>query len=322
MSIPPQHAAHVLEEKDPTTKWCDDDEWFRSLTEAQEVTADIPEEKVSGLTNKRVDPKKVRTTRMGEFLRKYVSRRLLALSKGEIAVLMTATRQLGAGSPDCAEALAIFHQPICDEWASGSLNAPLARVKVDEKNCFGMIECKTVRKTAAHFFSKHTVTAELKHRNLSHVEQGGLSPMPKDQPSQGPPLTCLTAFHNINTCKHFPNLHPQRLELCLFSKRRWQADLVGGTWTGGRAQRQAATAASSGDAEAIELSSEVQAGIRIAELLEFGRIRTLEILGHAGSESLRLTVEHGSSMSLGHLKIKQIPMERMGTSDKPCGHLH
>ena len=181
MSIPPQHAAHVLEEKDPTTKWFDDDEWFRPLTEAQEVTADIPEEKVSRLTNIRVDPKKVRTTRMGEFMRKYVSRRLLALSKGEIAVLMTAMRQLGAGSPDCAEALAIFHQPIHDEWASGSLNAPLARVKVDEKNCFGMIECKTVRKTAAHFFSKHTVTAGWKHRNLSHVEQEVLSPMPKDR---------------------------------------------------------------------------------------------------------------------------------------------
>ena len=92
--------------------------------------------------------------------------------------------------------------------------------------------------------------------------------------------------------------------------------------TGGRAQRQEATAASSGDAEAIELSSEVQAGIRIAEMLEFGRIRTLEILGHAGSKSLRLTVELGSSMSLGHLKIIRIPLERMDTSDKPCGHLH
>ena len=30
-------------------------------------------------------------------------------------------------------ALAIFHQRIFDEWASGSLNEPLARIKVDEK---------------------------------------------------------------------------------------------------------------------------------------------------------------------------------------------
>ena len=46
---------------------------------------------------------------MGEFLQKYVSRRLLALSEGEIAGLMTAVRQLGVGSQGGAEALAIFH---------------------------------------------------------------------------------------------------------------------------------------------------------------------------------------------------------------------
>ena len=48
---------------------------------------------------------------------------------------MTAMRQLGVGSQGGAEALAIFHQRIYDEWASGSLNAPLARIKVDEKKC-------------------------------------------------------------------------------------------------------------------------------------------------------------------------------------------
>ena len=77
---------------------------------------------------------------MGEFLRKCVSRRLLALSEGESASLMTATRQLGVGSQSGAEALAIFHQLLCDEWAEGSLTEPLARIKVDKKNCFGMIE--------------------------------------------------------------------------------------------------------------------------------------------------------------------------------------
>ena len=47
---------------------------------------------------------------MVEFLRKYVSRRLLALSEGEIAALTTATRQIGVGSQGGAEAHAIFHQ--------------------------------------------------------------------------------------------------------------------------------------------------------------------------------------------------------------------
>ena len=47
---------------------------------------------------------------MGGFFRTYVSRRLLSLSEGEIAALMTAMRQLGIGSQVGAEALAIFHQ--------------------------------------------------------------------------------------------------------------------------------------------------------------------------------------------------------------------
>ena len=47
--------------------------------------------------------------KMGEFLRKYVSRRLLALSEGEIAALTTSMRQVGVGAPGGAVALAIFH---------------------------------------------------------------------------------------------------------------------------------------------------------------------------------------------------------------------
>ena len=85
MPIPPQHAAH------PTTKLFDDEEWIRSLTEAQEITADVPE----GSVTYDLQAVEVRPIQMAEFLRKYVSRRLLALSEGEIAALITATRQLG-----------------------------------------------------------------------------------------------------------------------------------------------------------------------------------------------------------------------------------
>ena len=77
-----------------------------------------------------VDPKKVRPIQVREFLRKYVSRGLLALSEGEIAALTTGMRLLGVGSQGGAEALAIFRQLIYDEWASGSLTEPLARSKI------------------------------------------------------------------------------------------------------------------------------------------------------------------------------------------------
>ena len=44
-----------------------------------------------------------------------------------------AMRHLGVGSLGGAEALAIFHQLIFDEWASGTLDKPLARINVGEK---------------------------------------------------------------------------------------------------------------------------------------------------------------------------------------------
>ena len=147
------------------------------MTEAQEILADVQDESVAH-DQQAVDPKKVWPIPMREFLRKYVSRRLLALSEGEIAALMTAVRQLGVGSQGGAEAVVMLHQLIYDEWASGSLDTPLARIKVDEKNCFGMIEWNAVRKAAGHFLHKHTATVGWKHRTLSHVEQDGLPQMP------------------------------------------------------------------------------------------------------------------------------------------------
>ena len=170
----------LKKEKDPTLKQFHGDEWIRSLTEASEITADVPEDSVL-YDQQAVDLKKVRPIQMGEFLRKYVSRRLLALCEGEIAALTTAMRQLGVGSQGGAEALAIFHQLLYDEWISGSLTEPLARIKVDEQNFFGMMEWDAVRDAASRFLPKHTAVAAWKHRNLSHVEQEGFAPMPKDR---------------------------------------------------------------------------------------------------------------------------------------------
>ena len=80
---------------------------------------------------------------------------------------------------------------------TGSLSGPLARIKVGEKNCLGMIEWKAVRETASRFLPKYTAAATWTHRNLSHVEQEGLSPMPKDRGAeQGDvdgPLECSLA---------------------------------------------------------------------------------------------------------------------------------
>ena len=59
--------------------------------------------------------------------------------------LTAGIRQLGVGSQLGAEALAVFHQLIFNEWMSGILDTPLARINVDENNCFGMTEWDAVR---------------------------------------------------------------------------------------------------------------------------------------------------------------------------------
>ena len=63
--------------------------------------------------------------------------------------------------------------------AAGALTEPLARIKVDEKNCFGMIEWRAVREVASRLLLKHTPAAAWKRRDLSHVEHEGLPSMPK-----------------------------------------------------------------------------------------------------------------------------------------------
>ena len=107
-------------------------------------------------------------------------------------------RQLGVGTQGGAEALAIFHQVLYEELAEGSLTEPLVRIKVDEKNCIGMIEWKAVRVAASRLLLKHTAAAGWKHRSLSHVEQEGLSPIPKgrgaDQGDVDGPLECSLAL--------------------------------------------------------------------------------------------------------------------------------
>ena len=55
-----------------------------------------------------------------------------------------------------------------------------------------------MREAASRFLPKHTAAAEWQHRSLSHVEQKGLSPMPKDRGAeQGDvdgPLECSLAL--------------------------------------------------------------------------------------------------------------------------------
>ena len=90
-------------------------------------------------------------------------------------------RQLGVGCQGGAEAPAISLPLIFDEWASGSLDTLQARIKVDERNCFGLIEHGAVRNSASSFLPVHAAVARWKHRALPFVEQEGVQSMPKDR---------------------------------------------------------------------------------------------------------------------------------------------
>ena len=122
---------------------------------------------------------KVRPVQMGEFLRKWVSRRLMVLNSGDVSRVMMAMRQLGVGVSAGAEALAFFHQTLFEIWKAGELVRPLARIKVDEKNCFGMLEWKAVRQAAKESLPRQSAVTCWKHQAPSHVEQEGVHSLPK-----------------------------------------------------------------------------------------------------------------------------------------------
>ena len=183
--------------REPQCKHFDDREWLQSpppgldeeeLDSDDIEMADIPESVVSDVALEESNdsaadntPVKARPIQMGEFMRKYVSKRLLVLNAPDLTKTLTEMRQLGAGASGGAEALAIFHQLMFDAWEAGLLTKPLARIKVDEKNCFGSLEWESVRRACREFHPKHTAVAAWKHSRVFFVEQQGVQPRPKDR---------------------------------------------------------------------------------------------------------------------------------------------
>jgi hypothetical protein len=173
----------LRKDREPECKQFDDEEWTQYCI--AESLDDVPEGSVTTDPTEAADSSatspKVRPIQMGEFLRKFVSKRLLSLADKSIATLMTAARQLGLGTTGGMEALAIFHQILYDEWAAGGLTVPLARIKVDEKNCFGRLEWRAIREASRDMLPRHTAVACWKHAAVSYVEHPGVALAPKDR---------------------------------------------------------------------------------------------------------------------------------------------
>lgn len=191
--------------KEPACKHFDDEEWLDSMCTGSpedsdaddEANADVAAEDVVGVGQEvdsgdnianaggateqaQVSPG-VRPIQIGEFLRRWVSKRLLQLNKCDISKVMVSMRQLGVGTSGGAEALATFHQLIYELWHRGELPGPLARVKIDEKNCFGRLTWPAVREAAKQHLPKHFPVACWKHAEVSGVEQSNVEALSKDR---------------------------------------------------------------------------------------------------------------------------------------------
>ena len=138
---------------------------------------------------------------MGECMSKWVSKRLLKLNEADVGKVMHAMRQLGVGTPGGAEAPAIFEQLLYDLWKTKQLAKPLARVNVDEKNCFGMLEWFAVRQATRDTLPRHYPVACWRHARASEVEQDDVESLLKDRGAeQGDvdgPLECSLTLGGV-----------------------------------------------------------------------------------------------------------------------------
>ena len=97
--------------------------------------------------------------------------------------------------------MSIFHQLIFDLWKEGGLTRPLARVKTNEKNCFGMLEWRAIGTAVRASLPRHHAVACLKHAAMSFVEQLDIGPVGKDRGAEqgdvDEPLECSLTLGQV-----------------------------------------------------------------------------------------------------------------------------
>ena len=98
----------LKKEKDPISKqFDDDDEWIRSVTEAQEVTTDVPEDSVT-YEHQEHDPQKFGPFKWRRSCGSMSRGDFWHLVREKLQPLTTSMLQIGVGTPGGAEALASF----------------------------------------------------------------------------------------------------------------------------------------------------------------------------------------------------------------------
>lgn len=176
------HGDDVEDDEDSDDEAIEGPEWERDVPEERVVQVGSEMEVDAEVAPQPPRPRaQVRPIQMGEFLRKFVSRRLQAVSAKDISRVMTAARQLGVGTSGGAESLAIFQQEVYLLWKAGELPRPLARVKIDQSNFYGRCEWPAIREAVSQHLPRHHAVACWKHEGESYVEQPGVDPAVKDR---------------------------------------------------------------------------------------------------------------------------------------------
>ena len=119
---------------------------------------------------------KVRPIQMGEFLRKFTCRRLLAVDQPEVLAATADMRQFGCGVAGGAEAIIHFRKCVRALWRGGKLTSPMCTIDIDQENFFGSLDWAAIRKEVASVLPKRGASLAWKHAEPAKVHLDGALP--------------------------------------------------------------------------------------------------------------------------------------------------
>eukprot|EP00973_Karenia_brevis_P044921 6220379-Karenia_brevis.AAC.1 len=116
---------------------------------------------------------KVRPIQMGEFLRKFACRRLLALERGTVLAATADMRQFGCGVAGGAEALIHFRKAVLDLHRASLLDGPACMIDIHQENFFGSLQWDEIRREVAVALPRRGASLAWKHQFPTQVQQKG-----------------------------------------------------------------------------------------------------------------------------------------------------
>ena len=160
------------------------------VEEACNESSDVPDNPMGLETGAKKGKPGVRPIQMGEFLRKHVTRRMLAVDKRRIQCSMTNARQWGVGVSGGTEAIIHTHYAIEELYFKGKLARPLAVIQVDQNNMFGSLEWSSIRDAMLDEVPNFAASTSWKHSSRSYIRAGSPSRPSQESGSRAGGCNC------------------------------------------------------------------------------------------------------------------------------------